>query len=441
MLEQDGSDISMEEVGLATTRLVDLSLLDPSREENASGDVMIHPLLADYTSWVAGADEHRRVQASVIVALLELFLQQEEDSWSDAAPSIHAAQEWFSPVREAHAQHVWTQTEHLVTAPRANLALALGAHHARRGDRQVGISLFKGARALHERLAEQDPSNLAWKHGLAVSRERIGDMLLDLGDPSNACAEFRAALDIVKRLAEQHPNDASWKRCVSIVHGKVGGALLSQDDTTGALIELRTAFDLAASLARQYPNHPEWQHDLCIAYITLGDGLRITEDSAGALDAYRAARALAEPLARSRPLDVSIGRALAVICLKMGHMERSLGAAARALASYQTALVIAESLAERDPSNATWQTDLAAARANVASVLRQGSLMERTEAHSLFEDARDILQELGAASRLSHVQQQAWLPSIERALLSNDFAAGHDGAALAFSPRASASKS
>ena len=421
ILEKEGSDASMEEVGLATTRLIDLSLLDPSREKGRdAGDLMIHPVVADYTTWVARAEEPSLVRSAIIRTLLGLFHDKEEDSWNDSQPSASGAIERLSPEREAHATYVWAQATDLLTAPKAGLALALGAHLVTRGDRASAIPLFEEARVLHEHFARQDPSSLIWQRGLAVSRERIGDMLLAQGDPTGAVTEFRAALDIVERMAERAPSDPGWKLCMVICHRNIGDCLNRQDDSTGALAEFRSAFGMAESFARQYPDVTEWQRELYIAHLKLGEGYDARDDYQAGLRAFLAALTLVEQFQLANPRDTSALRDTGIIHRNIGRMHSVLGAPTSALAAFHAALAIGEKLVGRDPGNATWQTDLAAACSGIGGVLQRGSHLERSVARGLFERARGVLHDLGSASRLTRPQQEVWLPSIERALWSEE---------------------
>src|SRR6185437_1024788 len=111
----------------------------------------------DYTTWVAGADERRRVQVAMISTLHDLFPHGEDESWKISKPGAHTTMEWLSPARAAHAAYVWSRTDCLVTAPRAGLALAMGDHYATRGDRTTALSMFRAARTLHEDFVARDP--------------------------------------------------------------------------------------------------------------------------------------------------------------------------------------------------------------------------------------------------------------------------------------------
>lgn len=54
-LTGEGESVDDEQVGLATERLLNLSLLGPSREEDSDeGNIVIHPLVAEYSTWWSG---------------------------------------------------------------------------------------------------------------------------------------------------------------------------------------------------------------------------------------------------------------------------------------------------------------------------------------------------------------------------------------------------
>ena len=76
----------------------------------------------------------------------------------------------------------------------------------------------------------------------------------------------------------------------------------------------------------------------------------------------------------------------------MGGVLEAQGKLAEAQAAFEEALAISRRLAEQDPSNAGWQSDLAAAHSRVGGVLEaQGKL---TEAQAAYEEALAISRRL-----------------------------------------------
>lgn len=56
-----------------------------------------------------------------------------------------------------------------------------------------------------------DPNNAGRQRDLSVSYERIGDVLRDQGNLTDALESYRNALAIVEKLARLDPNNVVWQ--------------------------------------------------------------------------------------------------------------------------------------------------------------------------------------------------------------------------------------
>jgi tetratricopeptide (TPR) repeat protein len=70
---------------------------------------------------------------------------------------------------------------------------------------------YRNALELFEELAAADPDNLNWQNGIAVCRDRIGDVQRAQGDLAAALESAEASFAIAKRLAESDPGNAKWQ--------------------------------------------------------------------------------------------------------------------------------------------------------------------------------------------------------------------------------------
>jgi hypothetical protein len=62
--------------------------------------------------------------------------------------------------------------------------------------------------ALIERLANPDPGNATWQHGLSASYGSIGYVQLTQGNLPAALTSYKASLAIRERLAKSDPSNA-----------------------------------------------------------------------------------------------------------------------------------------------------------------------------------------------------------------------------------------
>ena len=106
---------------------------------------------------------------------------------------------------------------------------------------------------------------------LALSHERIGDVLVAQGDGPGALAAYRRGLEIRETLAARDPANPQWQRHLSVSHNKIGGVLVVQGDRPGALIAYRMGLHIAEALAARDPANTEWQRDLSVSHDRIGD--------------------------------------------------------------------------------------------------------------------------------------------------------------------------
>src|SRR5208282_5967610 len=97
-----------------------------------------------------------------------------------------------------------------------------------RGHFHGALATYRQAGAIAENLARADPRNIGWHYGLAISNQRIGDLLMALGDQSQALKHYRAQREVLSRLANGHPSSADLQ--INVVN-----TAAAQDDLSEAL--------------------------------------------------------------------------------------------------------------------------------------------------------------------------------------------------------------
>jgi tetratricopeptide (TPR) repeat protein len=286
-------------------------------------------------------------------------------------------------------------------------------------------------------LVNQDPSNVAWQHDLAVSHCRVGDVLVAKGDAAGALRAYRESLAIIQRLAAADPSLAEWQHNLSASHDSVGGALLAQGDAAGAMRAYRESLAIRQRLATADPTNAVWQHDLSVSHINLGYALFKQGDAAGALRTYGDSLAITQRLAAADPGNAAWQRALSISHINVGEALLAQGDEAGAVRAYRESLAIVQRLAAADPSNAIWQRDLFVSHEKVGdTLLAQGDAAGALRA---YRDSQAICQRLAAVDPSNAARQRDLSVSHNKvgdALLAQGEAAGalrdyHDGLAIA----------
>ncbi|MCC6795259.1 MAG: DUF4062 domain-containing protein [Candidatus Hydrogenedentes bacterium] len=233
----------------------------------------------------------------------------------------------------------------------------------------VFATLFEASRETFAALLSQYPTNAEWQRGLAISQERIGDVLSAQGDASGALVAYRASLAIFERLALQYPTDAESQHELAISQERTGDVLRAQGDASGALAAYRASLAIFERIAPLDLTNAEWQRDLAVSQERIGNVLRAQGDASGALAAYRASLAIAECLALQDPTNAEWQQALAVSQSKVGDVLLAQGDASGALAAHRASLTGRERLVLQDPTNAVWQRDLTVSQERIGDVL------------------------------------------------------------------------
>jgi tetratricopeptide (TPR) repeat protein len=84
-------------------------------------------------------------------------------------------------------------------------------------------------------VAQSDPSNGGWQHGLSVSYEKVGDVQVAQGDLTGALKSYRRSLAISERLAQSDPGNAAWQRDLAISYERLADVYRQLKDRAKAL--------------------------------------------------------------------------------------------------------------------------------------------------------------------------------------------------------------
>ena len=132
------------------------------------------------------------------------------------------------------------------------------------GDLAGALASYRDSLAISERLAKSDPGNAGWQHDLAVSYDRIGDVLVGARRPCGRAEVLPAtASPSFDRLAKSDPGNAGWQRDLSVSYEKIGDVQVAQGDLAGALQSYRDSLAIRDQLAKSDPNNAGWQQRSC----------------------------------------------------------------------------------------------------------------------------------------------------------------------------------
>jgi len=144
------------------------------------------------------------------------------------------------------------------------------------GDLQEAERQYREYLRLTSALAQRPNPKPDWIRGMALAQEKIGDILRDLDQPGpalDAYAEYqKSALALVAMEAPSAPN-VTWRMDLAISYQRIGDILLEQGKSEQARDKFERFRKGAEEAAILDPAQGQWQRFLANSYIKLGDAL------------------------------------------------------------------------------------------------------------------------------------------------------------------------
>ena len=272
-------------VTAATERLVDLTLISPAGDS----EVVVH-------AWIADAlrahqqdllDERHRRAADMRMARLEAGRGGFGDLVEIARHRAATRQfdELIGFAQSANAAIARQLGELSVAAFLGQIIPMIPPHvdgYLPLADREMQALLKTGsvaaaldranriaATARHK--AETDPTNTEAQRDLGISYERLGDLMVAVGNLGEAERFYRDRLTIADRLAKDDPTNAQAQRDLSVSYTKLGDLMVAVGNLGEAERFHRDSLTIRDRLAKDDPTNTEAQRDLSVSYERLGD--------------------------------------------------------------------------------------------------------------------------------------------------------------------------
>jgi tetratricopeptide (TPR) repeat protein len=128
------------------------------------------------------------------------------------------------------------------------------------------LQSYRASLAIAEGLAGAQPGNTEWQRDRSVALKRIGEVLVEQGNPAAALESYQASRIIADSLVKDDPGNPNWERDLAISHGLMGDLLRAQGNLSAALDSYRAAHAIFDRLAKSKPISAEWQRDLATSH-------------------------------------------------------------------------------------------------------------------------------------------------------------------------------
>jgi tetratricopeptide (TPR) repeat protein len=257
--------------------------------------------------------------------------------------------------------------------------------------------------------ADQAKINTMWHEDLAISYQRVGDVLKAQGKNAEALQNYQAALAIWKELADRGTSNRGWLKWESglaaaserigdilIAHGKIPEALqnyqaewtiwkqlLDQNETRSLARRLSTNDFPVGRMQQQHVHaywqtgRAYWQTGRAYSYEKVGDVLKAQGKLPEALQNYQAEGTIWKELVDTEKADTACQSGLAGSYEKVGDVLKAQGKLPEALQNYQAEWTIWKELVDTEKTDTACQSGLAGSYEKVGDVLKaQGKLPE-----------------------------------------------------------------
>jgi non-specific serine/threonine protein kinase/serine/threonine-protein kinase len=264
-------------------------------------------------------------------------------------------------------------------------------YRANLGDLQGATGSFRQAIRIFETLQAAAPDDLEARRGLAATYERLGPVILQSGDVTEALKAIRRALAIYETL----PVDgASTREALASSYYRMAEALSFASDWPGALAGYRKALELRERMLAEERSNISRILGVATTRTQIAWVLSTIADTDGGLSHYQKALTLTQQAVDIDPSHLIAQRMLAIVHTGIGDILAGKGNVRAAADHHTQGVAILEKLSAEDPKNAAARRDLAVGYISLANDLAPG--IDRRKAMSVLGHGVQLIEALAA---------------------------------------------
>lgn len=252
--------------------------------------------------------------------------------------------------------------------------------------------LFQEAHILAKTLTNLRLPYPAAQRDLYISFDKLGDVLLQKGQPQLALNYYEANHKTLQMRSRDDSHLPQFQRDLSVSHNKLGAVLLQMGEIEKALIHFEAGHQISHNRFKANSHDAQTLSDLSSSFDHLGDAQLLLGQTQKAMTHYEAGRQLRQKRTMAEPADAQALREYAVSCDKLGEVQGMQGQPQLALPHFKAGLQIRQKLASADPSDAQAQRELSISFDNFGDVLLQ--LGQPKQAQAQYEAGLQIRQKL-----------------------------------------------
>ncbi|MCR8558527.1 ATP-binding protein [Mucilaginibacter sp. BJC16-A38] len=228
--------------------------------------------------------------------------------------------------------------------------------------------------------------------GLSISYTRLGDVLLELGDLTNAVDFYEKGRDLNEMLNNRYLRDASYKHSLSISYERLGDIHVRLKNLEKALEFYERENELIGQLCNEYPESLSFRAASAIFYEKLGSVYIRLYEIEKALNYFQKFNESIGKLYKEHPSYVYYKNALAVSFERLGSTHFSLGDLVMAFDCFQKFNELKKQLYHEHPNNTDFKNGFAISHDNLGDVYNRNSEIKMAKHH--YQKAMVLWEEL-----------------------------------------------
>jgi tetratricopeptide (TPR) repeat protein len=267
---------------------------------------------------------------------------------------------------------------------------AFGQTYAQGGDVESALNSFREMIALNRSILArtEGPARADIERNIAVSLERIGDLLIGQGKRQEALKAHQEAHDIRKRLLAAEPDNATLKRDVSVSIDRIGQSRQALGDVEGAIAAYQMGVDSSRAELKRSPEDRVAKRDLSVSLEHIADLETARGNRARAAALNDESLAIRKAVSEKNPSDTLATADLIDALSRKAGFSRTDRDLVTAEAFYDQALGLARRLVATDPEQVAWQRYVTLALNGLADIAADKGDSATASAH--YEEALAI---------------------------------------------------
>jgi serine/threonine protein kinase/tetratricopeptide (TPR) repeat protein len=260
--------------------------------------------------------------------------------------------------------------------------LTLASQDARLRDHDLEglrLDLLKSVIPAYETFAHQQGDDPDIRLEMAKAHGRLGNLMEDVGTPSEAIDYFEKSIAILEDLVARNRAEPEYRRVLAGGYNDLGVSLRRQGEVARAMEAYENARKLRAGLVEDHPKDLSYKFRLAATLGNIANLHNILGRPEAAEANFQAALALFRQVAAADPADAAaqkgVGDALSnilIVYARTSRWEKAERAGAEALA-------IRQGLVEKHPGHTVYLRDLASIQTNLGRVYESSSRPQLAE--------------------------------------------------------------